>query len=90
MNYSVITVGILIVLQVSVQPVTVMLLGLGKKDQYKITGESGWRETWRLHKAKSHRLETTPGELVIPSKMVIGLRLEDQGLVAYLWGAERQ
>lgn len=38
MDYSVITVGILIVPQVSVQPAIVTLLGLGKKDQYKIMG----------------------------------------------------
>lgn len=89
MNYSVITVGILIILQVSVQPVTVMLLGLGKKDRYKVMRESGGRETWRLHKAMSHRLETTLWELVISSKMVIDPGLEDPGL-ACLLVAERQ
>lgn len=59
MNYSVIMVGILIVLQVSVQPVTITLLGLAKKDPYKNTGESGQRETWRLHKAESQTRNNT-------------------------------
>lgn len=52
-------VGILIVLQVSVQPVTVTLLGLAKKDPYKNSGESGQRETWRLHKAESQTRNNT-------------------------------